>query len=87
MNQLLFERSTGSLSPNAFARIYSTRLIYEIQAAPDIKFDGGEAPAVSRDDARHPDTRADLGGDDSTTMVAHRAGVNALVVDRFEGRL
>ncbi len=83
MNQLIFDRSTGALKPNAFARLQSTYLISNIQQAPNHQFDGGECPKVNSDtigtvaDVAHSNVKA----------CAHLAGINALVVDRFEGRL
>jgi DNA excision repair protein ERCC-8 len=82
MNRLLFDRSTGSLKPNAFARLQSTRLIYDIQQAPNHKFDGGEN---SRVDSETVSTEADV-DNDNVKACAHLAGINALVVDQFEGR-
>lgn len=83
MNQLLFDRSTGSLKPKAFARLQSTHLIYDIQQAPSHQFDGGESSTV---DSEAVNTEVDV-NNDSVKAFAHLAGVNALVVDRFEGRL
>ena len=45
MNQLLFDRSTGALSPQAFARIQTSRRVHEIQPAR-LRFDGGEREAL-----------------------------------------
>jgi DNA excision repair protein ERCC-8 len=83
MNQLLFDRSTGSLKPNAFARLQSTHLVYDIQQAPSHKFDGGESSWV---DSETVGTEVDVDNGD-VKACAHLAGINALVVDRFEGRL
>jgi DNA excision repair protein ERCC-8 len=83
MNQLLFDRSTGSLQPNAFARLWSTQLIYDTQLAPNFRFDGGES---SNDESETLGTEADV-RDSNLNICAQRAGINTLVVDRFEGRL
>jgi DNA excision repair protein ERCC-8 len=83
MNRLLFDRSTGSLKPNAFARLQSTHLVYDIQQAPGHQFDGGES---SRVDLETVGTVADV-DNGNVKSCAHLAGINALVVDRFEGRL
>jgi DNA excision repair protein ERCC-8 len=80
MNQLLFDRSTGSLRPNAFARLQSTHLILEIQQSPNHYFDGGESSSVEVGTAAR-------GNDGKVKACAHVAGINALVVDQFEGRL
>ncbi|KAI9744001.1 MAG: hypothetical protein M1818_002735 [Claussenomyces sp. TS43310] len=76
MNQLLFDRSTGSLGPPTFARLQSSSLLHAVQHAPNICFgEAIQAPGGEQDSERGLKT------------WAHQAGVNALVVDRFEGRL
>ena len=83
MNQLLFERSTGSLKPKAFARLQSTHLVYDIRQAPSHQFDGGESSGVDLETIGI-EANVDNG---NVKACAHLAGINALVVDRFEGRL
>jgi hypothetical protein len=83
MNQFLFDRSTGSLKPGAFARLHSTHLIYDIQQAPSHHFDGGESSRVDLDTVS-TEANVDNG---NVKACAHLAGINSLVVDRFEGRL
>jgi hypothetical protein len=83
MNQLLFDRSTGSLRQNAFARLQLTHLIHDIQQAPNYKFNGGESSEVDSD-------TVGIAADEDNGIAkacAHLAGINALVVDQFEGRL
>lgn len=83
MNQLLFERSTGSVGPNVFARLQTTKLLTSFRAAPQFRFDGGE-----RGTAIHQD---EVGASGEQTLRsgrwAHQAGVNTLAVDRFDGRM
>lgn len=79
MNQLLLERSTGSLSPQSLERIHSSHLLASIQHAPKVRFNGGEAPIVSGP--------AEGAQEEAKKIWAHASGVNALVVDRFHGRL
>lgn len=81
MNQLLFERSTGSIGPNVFARLQTTQLLNSFQPAPKFRFNGGEKGIAVRD-----------GKDGSVapvkdTVSAHQAGVNALALERFGGRI
>jgi hypothetical protein len=83
MNKLLFDRSTRSLKPNAFARLRSTQLIYDVHLAPNIRFDGGESSTL---ESATFWPEADV-SNDKLNICAHQAGINALVVDRFEGRL
>ena len=76
MNPLLFERSSGSLGPNGFARIQTASLLGSFAAALRFRFDGGErAVSGSGDEA----SRASL--------WAHQAGVSALALERFDGRM
>jgi len=61
-------------------------MLHALQPAPGVRFDNAVAAPP------HPEPRNDNGdededGDGGTEKVyAHRAGVNALAVDRFEGR-
>jgi DNA excision repair protein ERCC-8 len=86
MNQLLFDRSTGSLSPQAFSRINSSQLLYAIQQAPRLRFDSGEL------ESRPPSTEnvsfqaCETGDFTERRIWAHQAGVNALAVDGIDGR-
>ena len=84
MNQLLFDRSTGNLSPQAFARIRTTQLIHAIQPAPKLQFDGGEKETVAASSAGNgePPTSAEV----AEKLWAHQAGVNALSID-IENRM
>jgi hypothetical protein len=86
MNQLLLHRSTGSLSSNGFARIQSTQLVHDIYLTPNLRFDGGEITLTGEDDAEISNTQTDADSD-GLKIRAHQSGVNALVADRFEGRL
>lgn len=83
MNQLLFDRETGSLSSKAFARLEATKLLNSLQLS-GTRFDGGEVSRVpnSTDDEVLPDETVE---DESTW--ASKAGVNAIVIDKFENRL
>ncbi|KAH8905607.1 WD40 repeat-like protein [Coniochaeta sp. PMI_546] len=79
MNELLFERSTGNLGPNAFARLQTTQLLRSFRPAPHFRFDGGET-GIS---GNHEDDD----DDPAVALWAHQAGVNALALDRFDGRI
>ncbi|KAI1765156.1 WD40 repeat-like protein [Hypoxylon sp. FL1150] len=84
MNQLLFERSTGNIGPNTFARLQTTQLLSSFRSAPEFRFNGGEngsAVRDSKDGSVAPDQ------DVVSTLSAHRAGVNALALERFDGRI
>ncbi|PMD44382.1 WD40 repeat-like protein [Hyaloscypha variabilis F] len=80
MNQLLFDRSTGNLSPQAFARIQTSTLVRAIQPGPRLRFNGGEKAASLEDDSEDGrDSEAKPSPD--TRIWAHQAGVNALALD------
>jgi DNA excision repair protein ERCC-8 len=81
MNQLLFNRSTGNVSPEAFARIQTTQRIHAIQPCPRLRFNGGEKE-VAPEDGDGADTQ--LAGEPK--IWAHQAGVNALAID-IDGRM
>jgi DNA excision repair protein ERCC-8 len=84
MNQLLFDRSSGTLSPQAFARTQTSSLVPAIQFAPQLRFDGGEKEAPLNND--------DVGGGSQTgpftesRLWAHQSGVNSLALD-IENRM
>lgn len=70
MNALLLNRTLGALSPAAFQRHETSRLLHALQPTP-FRFDGSAQPDG---DALPEDVRA------------HAAGVNSMTVDKFEGR-
>jgi DNA excision repair protein ERCC-8 len=82
MNSYLLSRSLGLIGPQALQRLQMASLLESIQAAPNIKFDStprsGELGAAGSQPAP--------GEADITTQWAHRAGVNTLAIDRFQGR-
>jgi DNA excision repair protein ERCC-8 len=79
MNQLLFDRSTGTLSPQAFARTQISQRVHLIQPAPSLHFDGGEKETVPASSGVNgePPVIADI----QQKIWAHQAGVNALSLD------
>ncbi|KAI0386822.1 WD40 repeat-like protein [Hypomontagnella monticulosa] len=81
MNHLLFERSTGNIGPNVFARLQTTQLLNSFQATPGFRFDGGEKGTA----IRHDENGSVTG--DPSSLWAHQAGVNALALERFDGRI
>lgn len=72
MQSRLYARSSGDLSHTALARTTSTELLRSFGLAPQHRFDG---------DVLHDDDLAPPG------VWAHREGVNALALDKFDGRL
>lgn len=77
MNQLLFDRSTGSLGPKAFARIQTSHLIHAVQPAPGLRFNGGEKEVLQVDEQGNP-LPLPAG---ETKIWAHQSGANALALD------
>ena len=76
----LFGRALGTTSPQALQRAKTSRLLHSLQAAPGIRFDGSDGPVLQQE-SENADEEGQLQG-----TWAHRAGVNCLTIDRFEGR-
>jgi DNA excision repair protein ERCC-8 len=87
MNQLLFERASGTLGPNVFAKLEATRLLSSFRPAPHIRFNGGETgSAIDNGESSSRGSSAVIPGQEQHVW-AHQAGVNALALERFDGRL
>ncbi|CZT44975.1 probable DNA excision repair protein ERCC-8 [Rhynchosporium secalis] len=86
MNQLLFDRSTGILGPQAFARHQTSHRIHSVQPAPRLRFNGGEKEAVLVDEDEE-DTFGPIAPPVAVTegteskIWAHQSGVNSLAID------
>ncbi len=80
MTSNLFGRALGAISPQALQRAETSKLLHALQGAPNVKFDGGDGPAQAQGSKTGEEKAV---GD---TVWAHRAGVNCLTIDRFEGR-
>ena len=80
----LLSRSLGDASPSALRQEQSTRLLHALQPAPHIRFDNVVRPN-EQNGGDAPDTQRGVVEEEQETF-AHKVGVNALVVDRFEGR-
>lgn len=70
----LLSRSLAQTSPFELAQDQTNRLVNAIQPAPHVRFRGPHG--LKR---KHADSNDDM-------AIAHSAGVNAAVVDKFEGR-
>lgn len=86
MNQLLFERATGGLGANTFAKLETVRLLRSFRPAPRFRFDGGEKGAAVNN-GEGSSSSANPNDDQKSNMWAHQAGVNALALERFDGRM
>lgn len=80
MNQLLLDRSTGNLKPQAFARNQTSHFVRAIQPAPRLLFDGGEKEHGSNTQSGGRGDSQDSAAEE-TKIWAHQAGVNALAID------
>lgn len=80
MNSNLLGRELGSVTPQALQAAETSRLLHSLHAAPGVRFDAsdGLVPATN--------IRNEDGGKEQQSLWAHRAGVNCIVIDRFEGR-
>jgi len=80
MNSNLFGRALGTLSPQALQRAETFRLLLALQAASSIRFDSSDGLAQEQS------KRERIEDEKGEVLWAHRAGVNCLTIDRFEGR-
>ncbi|KAL8392512.1 hypothetical protein RB595_002631 [Gaeumannomyces hyphopodioides] len=86
MNHLLFERLVGDVDQKTFARLHTTRLLHSFHAAPHHRFDGGEQSiTLYGSGAAGPSRLADE--NERRSIWAHKSGVNALALERFDGRV
>ncbi|KAI9814888.1 MAG: hypothetical protein M1832_005616 [Thelocarpon impressellum] len=79
MNDALHLRALGIVPPRTLARHFTSSLLHALQPAPGVRFSSALTPADGSA------TRAE-DGEEEVAVKAHGSGVNALVVDRFEGR-
>ncbi|KAL8773216.1 MAG: hypothetical protein Q9209_001892 [Squamulea sp. 1 TL-2023] len=82
MDSQLFARALGSVGPEAIQQAELSRRLHAIQPVPDIKFDGHGPQPTTNDGDQHNRSRGAIGNE----IRAHRAGVNCIAIDRFEGR-
>lgn len=88
----LLTRSLGLTATDDFARNQNTRLIHALQPAPRVRFAGETYIGNNPRNATGGGAGEGLSDDDEdeeeagNVVVAHRAGVNAITVDKFEGR-
>lgn len=76
MNSYLLNRALGSITPSDFHVALTTRLVHHLEPAPGIRFS-------SRKDAGFVGDA--IGIEDE--VYAHKAGVNVLGIDQYDGRL
>ena len=83
MTSKLLGRSLGTISPEVIQQAETSRLLHALQAAPGIRFDGSDGPTSAKRGGRNGDGEE---GEKEESVWAHKAGVNCLTIDRYEGR-
>ncbi|KAE8354539.1 WD40 repeat-like protein [Aspergillus coremiiformis] len=78
MNSYLLNRTLGSIRPHTFHVAQTSRLVHHLEPAPGIRF-------ASRQDGGQRAAAVDVHLD-SEEHFAHRAGVNVLAIDHYDGR-
>ena len=78
MTSNLFGRALGIVSPQILLRNETSKLLHDIEGAPGIVFDGSDASLHAPADSH--------GKTQKQSVWAHRAGVNTIVIDSFQGR-
>ncbi|KAI9652140.1 MAG: hypothetical protein M1831_007172 [Alyxoria varia] len=86
--------STTAITPDRFVVLqldepeFTAELLHAIQPSEQVRYDGTGLTASSSASAgaRHNDTLRENVNNRRVTVSAHKAGVSALAVDRFEGR-
>lgn len=73
MEAFLLARSTGELSQTSFERVTTTGLVRSFAPAPQHRFSG--EGTESEDEGTN------------NSIWAHRTGVSALALEKFDGRL
>lgn len=87
MDQLLFDRNTGALGPNVFASLETDQLVRSFRPAPHLCFDGGHKGIVTDSSVSGSSSAALVNQSQRQDLWAHQNGVNALALERFDGRL
>ena len=87
----LLTRSRGVTSATSTAQTLIHRQLLALQPAPRIRFDGQEPNNTSKGSRRLRDddfgeSVVSGGTRGEEACLAHKAGVNALAIDQFEGR-
>ncbi|KAF9890851.1 hypothetical protein FE257_005425 [Aspergillus nanangensis] len=83
MNSYLLNRTLGSISSHDFHVAQTSRLVQHLEPAPGIRFSNHTTTKRRPDDGPHA-MDAQLPSQDD--FVAHKAGVNVLAIDHYDGR-
>ncbi|KAE8326495.1 WD repeat protein [Aspergillus sergii] len=79
MNSYLLNRTLGSISPHTFHVAQTSRLVHNLEPAPGIRFSSRQNPG-------QPTSAVDVHLNSEDELYAHRAGVNVLAIDQYDGR-
>ncbi|KAL8756785.1 MAG: hypothetical protein Q9199_002709 [Rusavskia elegans] len=82
MDSELFARALGNIGPEAVQRTQLSRRLRAIQPTPKIDFDGHGSQSTTIDSVQKDGQRGGI----KDEIRAHRAGVNCIAIDPFEGR-
>ncbi|KAL8672975.1 MAG: hypothetical protein Q9168_002608 [Polycauliona sp. 1 TL-2023] len=82
MDSQLFARALGNIGPQTVRRAELSRRLHAIQPAPEIGFDGHGSLSTTIESGHQDGNREGA----KEGIRAHRAGVNSIAIDRFEGR-
>lgn len=88
MNSILFDRELGKVGAKDFSKQVTIKLLRNFRPAPQHRFDGGHkgsATSGSLDGSSGPASLAQR--DARVDLWAHQAGVQALALERFDGRV
>lgn len=80
MNSYLLNRTLGSIPPSTFHVAQTTRLVHHLEPAPGIRFSSRSQPQQAEEHTEED------GLDLENDTFAHKAGVNVLAIDQYEGR-
>lgn len=88
MNSTLFDRELGKLGPKDFSKQVTTKLLRTFRPAPQHRFDGGHKGAItSGNGIGNSGSAPKVDHNDKLDLWAHQAGVQALALERFDGRM
>lgn len=87
MNAYLLNRALGSISPSTFHVAQTTQLVQQLEPAPGIRFSARRDISVGNSQAGNGHSPQNAGVVFDDEVYAHKAGVNVLAIDHYDGRL
>ncbi|OJJ70809.1 hypothetical protein ASPBRDRAFT_126716 [Aspergillus brasiliensis CBS 101740] len=86
MNAYLLNRALGSISPSTFHVAQTTQLVQQLEPAPGIRFSARRDISFGNSQAGNGHSPQDAGVVFDDEVYAHKAGVNVLAIDHYDGR-